>query len=243
MNGPEVFRKGVLGKKFDVDGYYGAQCWDGYAYYMKWLGYPFANCTTSGYVKDIWENRKTNGMRKWCDEVEVMQQGDICVFKEDPSWTPHSHIAIFIKDLGNGRGLFLGQNQGGINGAFNEVELPYSATYPTAFRPKCYKNLYAKPVVSTDADAVLNSVPSDFIHEKATFTCTADRINIRKAPSLHGVSTGDWYEDGMSVNYDGSVNREGYVWISWIGKSGTRYWMAAGELINGANKKPYGTFK
>ncbi|HEO7457947.1 TPA: lysin, partial [Streptococcus agalactiae] len=35
---------------------------------------------------------------------------------------------------------FLGQNQGGANGAYNIVKIPYSATYPTAFRPKVFKN-------------------------------------------------------------------------------------------------------
>ena len=146
-----------------------------------------------------------------------------------------------MSDLGNGYGLFLGQNQGGAAGAFNEVKLPYSATYDTAFRPKCYKDLFAdkKPV---ESKTVLNSKPSDWVGETATFTCTADKINIRKAPSTKGKLTGDWYEKGMSVRYDGYVKREGYVWISWIGKDGTRRWMAAGTLKNGVRDKSYGTF-
>ena len=107
------FRNQVLGKGYNIDGAYGNQCWDGYAKYCQYLGYPYANCTTSGYVKDIWNNRKTNGMLKNFVEVEIMQPGDIAVFKEVKGWTPLSHIAIFVKDLGNGYGLFLGQNQGG----------------------------------------------------------------------------------------------------------------------------------
>lgn len=240
MKTPMDFRNKVIGKRYDMDGVYGSQCWDGYAYYMQWLGYVYANCTTSGYVKDIWTNRKNNGMLKYCDEVKAMQQGDIAVFKE-ASATPDSHIAIFMSDLGNGYGLFLGQNQGGAAGAFNEVKLPYSATYDTAFRPKCYKDLFAdkKPAESY---TVLNKKPSDWEVETATFTCTVDKINIRKAPSIKGKPTGDWYEKGMSVRYDGYVKREGYVWISWIGKDGTRRWMAAGTLKNGVRDKSYGTF-
>lgn len=239
MKTPMDFRNKVIGKRYDMDGVYGSQCWDGYAYYMQWLGYPYANCTTSGYVKDIWTNRKNNGMLKYCDEVKTMQQGDIAVFKVS-SATPDSHIAIFMSDLGNGYGLFLGQNQGGTGGAFNEVKLPYSATYETAFRPKCYKELFAdkKPA----PDTVLNKKPSDWEGETATFTCTVDKINIRRAPSTKGKLTGDWYEKGMSVKYDGYVRREGYVWISWIGKDGTRHWMAAGTLKDGVRDKSYGTF-
>ena len=95
------------------------------------------------------------------------------------------------------------------------------------------------------SNEVLNTIPSDFVHEHATFYCNVDKINIRRAPTTKGKLTGDWYENGMSVNYDGYVRREGYVWISWIsGKTGNRHWMAAGELNEkGINVKPYGKFR
>lgn len=150
---PQEFRNEVLGKGFNIDGAYGNQCWDGYAYYMQRLTYGFANCTVTGYVRDIWEHRASNGMLDSCDEVAIMQQGDIAVFKVDATWTPYSHIAIFMRDLGNGFGLFLGQNQGGANGVFNEIKLPYSATYDTAFRPKCYRDLFSKPPVAPSQPA------------------------------------------------------------------------------------------
>lgn len=135
------FKNAVLGNGFDIDGYYGAQCWDGYAYYCKFLGVPYANCTTSGYVKDIWENRHTNGILDYFDEVSVMQEGDIAVFREVAGVTPVSHIAIFDSDIDGVNGYFLGQNQDGApypsgGKVFNLTVLPYSATFDTAFRPK-----------------------------------------------------------------------------------------------------------
>ncbi|MGX8850104.1 CHAP domain-containing protein [Amedibacillus sp. YH-ame10] len=142
MKTPLDFRNEVLGKRFDIDGYYGAQCWDGYAYYMKWLGYTYAFCTSSNYVKDIWNNRNNNDMLKYCDVVSTLQQGDIAVFAET-SETPYSHIAIFITDNGNGTGTFLGQNQGGYDGSFNEVSFSYKCLLG-AFRPKCYIGLFDK---------------------------------------------------------------------------------------------------
>lgn len=92
--------------------------------------------------------------------------------------------------------------------------------------------------------AVLNSIPSDFISERATFYPGCS-IKIRKAPSLKGEDTGLMYIKGQSVNYDGYVKREGYCWISWIGaSSGERRWMACGALNDkGINTNPYGTFK
>lgn len=134
------FKAQVLGKGFDLDGAYGAQCFDGYAQYCKFLGVPYANCTTSGYVKDIWNNRHSNGILNYFDEVTEMEPGDIAVFKEAPA-TPYSHIAIFDSDIDGVNGRFLGQNQGGAaypggGAVFNITTLPYSATFDTAFRLK-----------------------------------------------------------------------------------------------------------
>ena len=132
----EQFKNNVMWKAFDIDKAFGNQCWDGYAYYCMNLGVPFAYCTSSGFVKDIWNDRGRNGILNYFDEVQVMQAGDIAVFTEN-NWTPYSHIAIFDHDAGDGvGGYFLGQNQGGANGCFNVVYLPYSATFHTAFRLK-----------------------------------------------------------------------------------------------------------
>ena len=70
-----------------------------------------------------------------------MQAGDVAIFDVTSS-TPYSHVAIFDRDAGNGYGYFLGQNQAGEQKnpgggkVFDIIALPYSATFPTAFRPK-----------------------------------------------------------------------------------------------------------
>lgn len=146
----EEFKSEVLGKGFDVDGYYGEQCWDLFAYYCKRLGYSPIHCTGTGYAQDLWEKRATNGILKYFDEVTMMNPGDVAIFKRTAS-TPLSHVAIFDHDIDGKNGAFLGQNQGGkvvsSNGgsAANIISLPYSATYDTAFRPKCFKSTQQKP--------------------------------------------------------------------------------------------------
>lgn len=136
------FKNGVLGKGFDIDNNFGYQCWDGYAEYCIWLGVPYANCTVTGYVRDIWEQRHNNGMLNNFDEVEIMNPGDVVIFKVTQGWTPYSHVAIFDSDIDGTYGWFLGQNQNGEpkhpdgGSGFNLFKLPYWATYPTAFRPK-----------------------------------------------------------------------------------------------------------
>lgn len=90
---------------------------------------------------------------------------------------------------------------------------------------------------------VLNSIPSDFNRESATFY-PSTTLKIRKAPTEKGIDTGLYYSNGMSVQYDGYVKREGFVWISWISAStGERRWMKAGVLNSkGYNTNPYGRF-
>lgn len=168
------FKQMVLGNGYDIDKYYGAQCWDGAAEYWSVLGYPIIHCSQSGYAKDIWNLRKTNGILNNHKEVTVMKPGDIAVFKEVANWTPYSHIAIFDSDIDGQYGWFLGQNQGGTpyttgGACFNLCRLPYYATFDTAFRPNALlgasgsgngtTTVTGKPDQILEVGSVVSSVP------------------------------------------------------------------------------------
>lgn len=134
------FKNRVLGNGFDIDGWFLFQCWDGYAQFCIENGIPYANCTVSGFVKDLWEQRHSNGILNYFDEVTMLEPGDLVIFKEHP-WTPYSHVAVFDSDIDGVYGTFLGQNQGPNSsldrgGEFSLTRLPYEATYDTAFRLK-----------------------------------------------------------------------------------------------------------
>lgn len=140
------FKSRVLNHGYDHDGgAFGWQCWDGFAEWCVANGIPIINTDPvnhTGYAMDLWELRQSNGMLTYFDEVEIMEPGDIAIFKQVPGVTPSSHVAIFDSDVNGTYGWFLGQNQGSTithpsgGSAFNLVMLPYSATYPTAFRIK-----------------------------------------------------------------------------------------------------------
>ena len=147
----EEFKAEVLDKAFDIDNAYGAQCWDGAMYYSQRLGYPVFHCDDgTGYARDIWTARNRSGILEYYDEVEWLEPGDLTVFKEYPVYTPASHIAIFDHDAGNGFGVFLGQNQDEDRMSFCLATLPYAATYPTAFRPKCFAKQEPKGIYGLD---------------------------------------------------------------------------------------------
>ena len=137
MKTAQEFINDQLGKAVDVDGYYGAQCWDLFAYFCKQAGYPVFSCTTTGYVKDIYKNRLSSGILNYFNNVSVMQKGDWCIW-DNCAACPSSHIAMFVEDVDGARGKFLGQNQGASTA--NIITLPYAGNLG-ALRPKCYVSI------------------------------------------------------------------------------------------------------
>ncbi len=218
----KTFKSKWMNKGTDVDGAYGWQCWDFYAQWCRENGVPFANCTVSGYVKDLWEQRRTNGILKYFDEVEIMEEGDVAVFKEVAGWTPVSHVALFDSDAGGGFGWFLGQNQGSQlanpsgGSAVNLIKLPYSATYPTAFRLK-KKATQAKPqggntAVAVPAKNINGEIYSGLITgvDPNAMNCDSNRTKIDRIVIHHNATTNDavarhtWYVSsghGTSAHY------------------------------------------
>ena len=239
------FKKAVLGKAFDIDGYYGAQCWDGAMYWYEKLGYKRISCTVSGYAKDIWIYRKTNGILQNSIEVSIYKPGDIVVFKEVPNVTPYSHIAIFDSDIDGKYGWFLGQNQGGANGAFNLCKFPYSATYDTGFRPKCLVNQ------STNTTNTAYDV-NKLVSEHALATLTVDAVAIRQnSPNgavIKRVNTGFQFEYYYKVVANGHrwvVNKDKtqFMAISNSETQGKELWATFSEVKEEAKPTPTPTEK
>lgn len=194
-----------LGRAYDVDGYYGAQCWDGYAEYCRYLGVPWSNCTATGYVRDLWEQRHANGILNYFTEVSLMKPGDVAIFKVC-GVTPSSHVAIFHSDAGGGYGWFFGQNQGGANGAFNLCKLPYSATYDTAFRPKAWSG-------TNTQDASKAYKESQLINETGVATLTKAVNKRRDSPT--GIIA-ETLPVGKKLSYTNKWVGNGHRYISWV---------------------------
>lgn len=239
------FKAKHIGKATDVDGYFGAQCWDLYAAYARDLGYPICHCTTTGYVQDIWTNRKSNGILNNFTEVTVMQPGDVAVFKKSQS-TPLSHIAIFDHDAGGGYGWFFGQNQGAVNGAANLVKLPYSATYDTAFRPKVFAGAVQKPASNSGKKWTQDCV----IHKGdkvKSISCAITGVqgNCVNVPALGGliplahVNEAADTRDGKCDNYLSTTGARVYLAETTVEAVDTSknlvnvhgYWVKAGPLM------------
>lgn len=151
------FKSIYLGHSVDVDGFpknniY--QCWDLVCgKYMPYIGGKVIHCGLTGYVKDVANQRKTNGILDFCVDIGLeatLQPGDICVWT-NCSETPYSHIAIYDHDDGQNAVYFLGQNQ-----PYNYVNVKKLAVSGIigVFRPKIFVNVKPTPVVKK-ADQIL----------------------------------------------------------------------------------------
>ena len=209
------FLKNTYGKYYDIDGYYGAQCWDYFAYLCTVIGSKIINCTSTGYVIDIWNNRKNNGVLDKFKEVPVssLQNGDVVVFKNGGSLTPLSHIGVFAGWLNKGSTFTLqAQNQYG--SASVNKGLMYVSDIAGCLRPKVWDN----------------KSPDLPIKSKGKACAKYDYIRVRNKPSLdNSALTGDWHNTGMKLNYQNVVKADGWHWLEYVSsKTNKKHYVAYG---------------
>lgn len=207
----KTIKNATIGKTFDIDKAYGSQCWDFVMYVMeKYYKGKRINCTTTGYVKDIANNRKTNGILKYCDDVGLeatLKPGDICVWGECKA-TPLSHIALYDYDEGQDKVYFLGQNQAGGQKVTSE-RIDVSGIIGV-FRPK--KGPEEEPKCPFKKSGRI----------KAQY----DGIRVRTNPTTKKGDTGNVYNKGMTLNYSDIVSGDGWYWAKYTSYSGKTHYVA-----------------
>lgn len=106
---PQEFYDRWNGKAVDVDGAYGAQCWDGFAKYDIDQGIPCSTyCKLTGYAGDLYKLRYDYGYDKYYEFFypKNAKRGD-WIF-----WDRHVAM-VWDVDLAHDRVQCFGQNQGG----------------------------------------------------------------------------------------------------------------------------------
>lgn len=110
---PQEFKDLTINKTFDVDGAYGAQCWDYFAWFCQFFKLPVSTyCALTGYVCDLWRLRDKYGYSAYFEyiyDAKDLRPGDWCFWDKGSSHN-FSHTAMYM--LRNGSPVELGQNQG-----------------------------------------------------------------------------------------------------------------------------------
>ena len=116
----DAFRNNTYGHAYDIDGYYGAQCWDGAALLWQQLGMWLQ--TGDGRARGTWLNCRDQNAGSEFDLITGIQnvrRGDVVVFDYnnnfnavDDNGVPFGHIAFANNDYKQGIGFNIyGQNQ------------------------------------------------------------------------------------------------------------------------------------
>ena len=147
------FKNYTYGKCWNVDGAYGAQCWDLVSLHS--MNYTkdkrvFSTCGT-GAARGMWDCKEQNAGTEYdlVYSVYNTKVGDIAVFNGG-TWGHTCHIAGPVK---NGYVACYGQNQGGSScsgggAAANIINISISG-FRGAFHPKTYKDPEPTPTPPT----------------------------------------------------------------------------------------------
>lgn len=137
-----AFKDYTLGNCYDVDGYYGGQCWDLAA--LFWENYTndgrvMSTCGT-GAAKGAWNCKEYNAGDEFdlIYNKEDVQAGDWIIFGSGK----YGHVGMAMGSYNNGYVTLLGQNQGGSScsgggSSTNIINISLSS-FIGAFRPKSY---------------------------------------------------------------------------------------------------------
>ena len=82
---------------------------------------------------------------------------------------------------------------------------------------------------------------STFNEETGTFTVEVSALNVRSSAGLAGEIVAV-YTAGQTINYDGWLDNDGYIWITYIAGSGNRRYVAVGQSENGRRINSFGSF-
>lgn len=171
-----------------------------------------------GNAKD-WAYNIPDGFTKLGSNIKL-QKGDILVYGSNYGGG-YGHIGLIDVN-----GKYYDQN--GIKRlAIGYRDNPFSG-YICVLRPNNQKKL------GLNADRSGNRIA-----QNGTFTASVNNLNVRRSPSLSGQVVAQ-YDKGESVKYDSYIDNEGYRWISYVGKSGNRNYIARRKLDN---SQVFGTCK
>lgn len=221
-----------LGKPSSLGGNYN-QCVTLFKEFLNKAGYPNASRAIggSGGAREIWYRRVALGYDDYFNFEQVGHPGDWFVWNSVYGWyngVYYGHVAMLIKDNGNGTGQFLGMNQGSNLAPANVQTLTYNGSCGVLH----YKG-YSHPTSS--AGVTVYNV-NNLIAEHALATLTVDSVAIRQ-----GSPTGTVLKrvnKGYQFEYYYKVVANGHRWV--VNKEKTQFMAISNSEVQG--KGTWATF-
>lgn len=225
----------------DQDGSFGTQCVD------------LPNAISSQiFGKTLWGNAidLLNSAASLGYEVEYNEVGNVnskprasAVFVMDTTYIyghEYGHTGVVIEDSDGYTMRTIEQN---IDGNADNLYIGGPARYNT----RNFDGVVGWFYFPTD-DTGYQPTPSTpsrdgSIHEETgTFTVEVSVLNVRASAGLSAEIVAV-YTAGQEINYDGWCDKDGYIWVTYIGGSGNRRYVAVGQSENGRRVTSFGSFR
>lgn len=136
MKTVKQFYDNHIGKQYDIDNSYGAQCVDAFKLFtLEEFGFCNYNCT-NGWASGLWIYRKDKPYYEYFTEVNIndMKNGDWVFWDNGSKDCPDSHVAMYYE------GKFFSQNQNG-HRYFTLADISYNGILGV-LRPKIFEDVY-----------------------------------------------------------------------------------------------------
>ena len=227
----------------DADGSYGTQCVD----LPNSISINFFGKALWGNAIDLLNSAAGLGYEVVYDAVGVNPRAG-AIFVMDTTYLcghPYGHTGIVIEDSDGVTMRTIEQN---IDGNADSLYVGGPALYNT----RNFDGIVGWFYFPTDDTSVAFEQPepsepltiesNGFNPETGTFTVEVSALNVRAEAGL-GAEIVAVYSVGQEINYDGWIDNDGYIWITYIGGSGNRRYVAVGQSENGQRITDFGSFK
>lgn len=219
------FKSEWLGQSSSLGGYRN-QCVTLFKEFLKKAGYPNPGRAIggSGGAREIWYRREALGYSAYFNFEQIGHPGDWFVWDSVYGWyngVYYGHVAMLIKDNGNGTGQFLGMNQGTNLSPANIQTLSYNGSCGVLH----FKG-YSHPTYNS-AITVYN--PSNLVIEHAVATLTVDSVAIREGSPIGNVLKR--VGKGFQFEYYYKVVANGHRWV--VNKDKTQFMAVSNSEIQG----------
>lgn len=219
------FKNEWLGKSSNLGNNYN-QCVTLYKEFLKKAGYPDPGRAIggSGGAREIWYRRIVLGYDQYFNFEQVGHPGDWFIWDSVYGWWEgvyYGHVAMLIKDNGNGTGQFLGMNQAYSKAPASIQTLTYNGSCGVLH----FKG-YSNPTTGSGI-TVFNA--ANLVAEHAVATLTVDSVAIRE-----GSPTGNVLKrvgKGFQFEYYYKVVANGHRWV--VSKDKTQFMAVSNSEIQG----------
>lgn len=202
------------------------QCVTLFKEFLRKAGYPNPGRAIggSGGAREIWYRRNALGYGDYFEFTQIGRPGDWFIWDSVYGWWQgvyYGHVAMLIKDNGNGTGQFLGMNQSYSQAPAQVMTLTYNGS--------CGVLRYKGYGTQASTQSVTTYNANNLIAEHAIATLTIDSVAIRQgSPSGNVLSR---QNKGYQFEYYYKTVANGHRWV--INKDKTQFMAISGSEQQG----------